>query len=240
MESRRERQPQQPRRDERTRYQRGQGSSRDSHIDQKARTKSSQGSKESTNGGKRDGMSCSRREDNRKRERRKEDKSDNAQKGDDEEALRLKLDNLKKELARLSSEDPGSPAGDEQKVKGQDLAELKDQDSKRKASSSSEERLLEPMAFEKQLLKSRTDKEKLRDSERTKGQSSQVKQTQGGSKTHEKNDSKGGGKIKIKPEDFQRRHVNQLFVRGDNVVLVSVDKALLGKKWKLNLLSNTK
>ena len=123
-----------------------------------------------------------------------------------------------------------APARDEQKVKGHDLAELKDQESKRKTSSSSEEQLLEPMAFEKQLLKSRTDKEKLSDSERTKGQSSKVKYTQGGSKSHDKNDSKGGGKIMIRPEDFQRRHVNQLFVRGDNVVLVSVDKALLGKK----------
>ncbi|XP_038064403.1 U7 snRNA-associated Sm-like protein LSm11 isoform X2 [Patiria miniata] len=37
------------------------------------------------------------------------------------------------------------------------------------------------------------------------------------------------GRLKIKAEEFQRRHVNQLFIRGDNVVLVSVDSILLPK-----------
>lgn len=223
FQSARERQSQRSSCDERARYQRGHGSSRDSHSDQRARTKSSQGSQDSIGDGRKDERSSSRSEDNRKRERRKED---NVQKGDNEGELQLKLENLKKELARLSSEDPGSPAGDDIKVKGHDKTELKDQDSKRRTSSSSEEQLLEPMAFEKQLLKSRTEPT----SERFKGQSSKVRHTQGGSKIHEKNDGKGGGKIMIRPEDFQRRHVNQLFVRGDNVVLVSVDKDLLGKK----------
>ncbi|XP_033123786.1 uncharacterized protein LOC117122330 isoform X2 [Anneissia japonica] len=35
------------------------------------------------------------------------------------------------------------------------------------------------------------------------------------------------GKVKLKPEDFRRRHANQLFIRGDNVVLVAVETALL-------------
>ncbi|XP_071943796.1 uncharacterized protein [Antedon mediterranea] len=35
------------------------------------------------------------------------------------------------------------------------------------------------------------------------------------------------GKIKFKPEDFLRRHANQMFVRGDNIVLVSVNSSLL-------------
>ena len=35
------------------------------------------------------------------------------------------------------------------------------------------------------------------------------------------------GKLKIKPEEFKRRHINQLFIRGDNVVLVSVESNLL-------------
>ncbi|XP_022092690.1 U7 snRNA-associated Sm-like protein LSm11 isoform X2 [Acanthaster planci] len=37
------------------------------------------------------------------------------------------------------------------------------------------------------------------------------------------------GRLQIKAEEFQRRHVNQLFIRGDNVVLVSVDSILLPK-----------
>ncbi|XP_033630123.1 retinitis pigmentosa 1-like 1 protein isoform X1 [Asterias rubens] len=51
-----------------------------------------------------------------------------------------------------------------------------------------------------------------------------VEHTESEARTKEK---MRGGRLKIKPEDFKRRHVNQLFIRGDNVVLVSVDSNLL-------------
>ncbi|XP_072168177.1 uncharacterized protein [Diadema setosum] len=40
------------------------------------------------------------------------------------------------------------------------------------------------------------------------------------------------GKRLIQPEEFKRRHVNQLFVRGDNVVLISVDSNMITREVK--------
>ncbi len=203
---------------------------------------------------KRTETSASREEDNRTSERRKKGATKDGKTQEDE--LPGQMEKLMKDdLAKVSTKhshavvsktemchkdtDKESSGGNlpiSQSKKLQESGALRvDTASKSRTSERKEDHLLKPMAFESQLMKSRTKDTSTaskagRLNERTKAQTKHDSYPgdKGGSKESGKNT--GGGRILIRPEDFQRRHVNQLFLRGDNVVLVSVDKAFLESK----------
>ncbi|XP_072028192.1 uncharacterized protein [Amphiura filiformis] len=187
-------------------------------------------------------------EGKRKGERRKDGKGDG--KKEEDKALELKMERVKQGLAQLSSSDSQS-AVTEQKLghgSGPDKQTIghcnksvstsrADKTAKVRVPGSDKDHLLEPMAFEKQLLRSRTKDIPVASKatgslERTKVQTAQcVEKCEQDAGRKSGSGKTGGGKFMIRPEDFKRRHVNQLFLRGDNVVLVSVDKGLLDTRW---------
>ncbi|XP_072028581.1 uncharacterized protein [Amphiura filiformis] len=172
-----------------------------------------------------------------KGERRKDGKGDG--KMEDDKVLELKMEKLKQGLAQLSSSDSQSAVTEQKVGHGSGYCNKPastsraDKATKVRSPGSDKDHLLEPMAFEKQLLRSRTkdipvSSKATGSLERTKAQMVQrVEKCEQAAGRKSGSGKTGGGKIMIRAEDFKRRHVNQLFLRGDNVVLVSVDKGLL-------------